>query len=55
MFMGDSSGTPNQKEIQKQLKNFEKQMQQFQKQMEQMQKQLKKDIPEEEQKKPVEI
>lgn len=44
MFMGDSSGAPNQKEMQKQLRNFEKQIQQFQKQMEQMQKQFKKDI-----------
>ena len=52
MFMGDSS---NGKEMQKQLRTFEKQMEQFQKQMEQMQKQLKKNLPEEQQGKPVEI
>ena len=52
MFMGDSS---NDREMQKQLKNFEKRMEQFQKQMEQMQKQLKKNVPEEQQEKPVEI
>jgi hypothetical protein len=52
MFMGDSS---NGFEIRKQMKNFEKQMEQFQKQMEQLQKQLRKNIPEGEQKKPVEI
>jgi len=55
MFMGDSTGSPNQKEIQKQLKNFQKQMEQFQKQMEQMQKQFKKNSPEEPSDKPVEI
>ncbi len=55
IFMNDSTNFNNQRDVQKQIKEFEKQMEQFQKEMEQMQKELRKSQPNKQTKKPVEI
>ncbi|MCL5028384.1 MAG: hypothetical protein M1480_05115 [Bacteroidetes bacterium] len=55
IFLGDSTNFNHQQDMQKQMKEFERQMEMFQKEMEQMQKELKKNVPQKQTKKSVEI
>ncbi len=54
-FMNDSTNFDRQQNMQNQMKQFERQMEMFQKEMEQMQKELRKNLPQKQTKKPVEI